>query len=136
MSETNKAITERWLNEIWNKGDMSALPQLVSEDFVFHGFGGDVRGHEGLKERMAFLGEAFPDGRLTNDETIAKGDKVVYRFTFEGTHKAEFFGVTATGKRVAFEGITILRIAGGKVAEHWGCFDLTGVLQQFGKAFP
>ena len=85
---------------------------------------------------MAFLRKAFPDGHYTNDETIAERDKVVYRFIFEGTHKAEFFGVAATGRRVAFEGIAIVRTAGGKVAEHWGYFDLTGVLQQIGKAFP
>jgi predicted ester cyclase len=88
---------------------------------------------EGLKLRMDFLQEAFPGGRITIDETLAEGDKVVYRFSFRGTHGGNFFGAAGTGSRVSFEGITIVRIAGGKIAEHWGYFDLTGVLEQVGR---
>ena len=42
--------------------------------------------------------------------------------------------MAATGKRVAFEGMSIVRIADGKVAEHWGCFDLMAAAQEVGKA--
>ena len=134
MSEANKTVARRFLDEVCTRVDMSALSRLVADDFVFHGFLEDQRGHEGLKKRMAFLRDSFPDGRYTIDDVIAEGDKVAYRFAFEGTHKGAFLGMAATGKRVAFEGITIVRIADGKVVEHWGYFDLMAAAQQVGKA--
>jgi len=133
MSQSNTAVAQRWTEEIWNKGNMSAVTELVTEDFVFHGLMEDLRGHAALKDTVTLIRKAFPDGGFTNDETIAERDKVVQRWTFKGTHKDQFFGAAGTGKRVAFPGITILRIAAGKVAEHWGYFDLTGFLRQVGK---
>jgi steroid delta-isomerase-like uncharacterized protein len=133
MSQSNKSIAQRWTEEIWNRHNASAVGELVAQDFVFHGFMEDVHGHEAIKKRGTFIAVGFPDGRFVNQETLADGDKVVQRWTFQGTHTGEFFGVPGTGKKVNFGGITILRIAGGKVAEHWGYFDLPGVLAQVGK---
>ena len=76
--------------------------------------------------------QAFPDYQVTIHEVIVEGDKVVTRKTFSGTHRAEWMGVPASGRKNSFGGIDIVRIAGGKVVEHWGEFDMLTLLQQIG----
>ena len=134
MSEANKAVAKRWTEEIWNKGNMAAIAELVAADMVFHLGDRDTHGHAGLKELAEELRAAFPGGRFTNAEQIAEGDRVVQRWTFQGTQDGTFAGYEAKGKTVSFTGATILRIAGGKVAEHWGYWHQLGWLRQIGKA--
>ena len=74
----------------------------------------------------------FPDIRITAEDFVAEGDKVVGRFDAEGTHNGEFFGVPASGKPVKVSGINIMRIADGKIAEHWVQYDIMGMMQQIG----
>jgi predicted ester cyclase len=50
----------------------------------------------------------------------------------EATHTGDFFGIPPTGKRVSIDGIHILRIADGRVAEHWGNNDDLGLMRQLG----
>ena len=75
---------------------------------------------------------AFPDGVSTTDDLIAEGDKVVERFTFRGTNNGSFMGAPPTGKKVTSTGMSIFRIAGGKIVEHWGENDALGTMQQLG----
>ena len=54
------------------------------------------------------------------------------RWTAQGTHQGEFFGIPATGKRIAISGTSIYRIAGGQVAEEWTQADMLGLMTQLG----
>jgi predicted ester cyclase len=74
----------------------------------------------------------FPDFKATIDDMIAEGDKGVIRQTWSGTQRGEFMGIPPTGKRVSFGVIDIIRIAGGKVVEHWGQMDTMSMMQQLG----
>ena len=75
---------------------------------------------------------AFPDFHMTIDDLIAEGPYVVARFTETGTHQGELFGVPATGKKVSFGEIGILRFAGGQIVESWYEVDMAGLFQQLG----
>ena len=75
---------------------------------------------------------AFPDIQMNVEDMIAEADKVVARVSVSGTHQGEFMGIDPTGNRVAITGIDILRIADGKIVEHWGNFDDLGMMQQLG----
>jgi predicted ester cyclase len=67
------------------------------------------------------------------EEEIAEGDKVVLRWSLSATHQAEYPpGNPPTGKRMKWAGITIYRIADGKVAEEIGEEDYLGILRQLG----
>jgi predicted ester cyclase len=78
---------------------------------------------------------SFPDMMVTTEDLIAEGDKVVERWTLTQTHTGEpFMGASASGKRVQVTGISIYRIADGKIVEHWANMDLLGMLQQLGLA--
>ena len=75
---------------------------------------------------------AFPDLRLTIDDLIAEGDKVVARWTAQGTNTGELMDMPPTGKESKVTGISILRISRGKVVEQRANWDTMGMLQQLG----
>lgn len=66
------------------------------------------------------------------EDMLVDGDKVAVRTTFRGTHTGDFFGIPPTGKSVTVSGTHILRIADGKIAEHWGNNDDLGLMRQLG----
>ncbi len=58
------------------------------------------------------------------------------RWTASGTHQGELMGIAPTGNRAAVTGITISRIADGKIAEDWVNWDTLGMMQQLGVISP
>lgn len=133
MSDQNSAIVERFGDEVWNKGNMAAVDELVAPDFVGYGPGRRVtRGPEELKQVVASVRAAFPDMTFTVEDEIVSGDKVVTRWTGRGTHKGKWLGTEPTGKEVAFTGIAIRRIAGGKIVERWVNADYTALIRTIG----
>ncbi len=87
-------------------------------------------GQEGFKQVNMMLRAAFPDLRLTVEEMVSEGDRVSVRCTARGTHQGELWGVPSTGSRVAWEVISIVRVAGGKIAECWSQSNVAGLRQQ------
>jgi steroid delta-isomerase-like uncharacterized protein len=131
-TEQDKALVRRF-TEMVNRGDADALDEVVASDLVDHAaFPGQAGGLEGYKQSLAMSRVAFPDGWITIEDMIAEGDKVVTRYTSRGTHQGEFLSMPPTGKTVAFTGVVIHRIAGGKIAEEWGTWDQLGLMQQLG----
>jgi steroid delta-isomerase-like uncharacterized protein len=132
VSEENKAVIRRLFEESDNrKGDLP--DDLFAPDYVFHFPGSpeplELQGHVRIA-RMLYV--AFPDLRYRVEEQVAEGDKVASRFTMHGTHEGEYIGISPTGKQVAATGISIDRIAGGKIVEQWNNFDQLGMMQQLG----
>jgi steroid delta-isomerase-like uncharacterized protein len=131
--ESNKALVRRLIEEDLNHGNPMVADEIVAEDFVDHtNPPGLQHGRESHKQVVALFHSAFPDVTWTIEEMIAEGDKVVIRAPMRATHRGEFFGIPPTGKQVSISGIHILRIANGKIAEHWGNNDDLGLLQQLG----
>jgi predicted ester cyclase len=131
-AEENKAIVRRY-REIHNSNDLAGLDQIVDANIVSHsGVPGMPPGLEGGKMVHNMFLSAFPDSQVTTDDLIADGDEVVERFTFRGTNKGSFMGAPPTGKQVAATGMSVFRIANGKIVEHWGENDALGVMQQLG----
>jgi len=132
-AESNKAVVRRLFGEVLNPGDLGRAGELIGAGFVDRGGApGQAPGPEGFEQANAMLRVAFPDLRLAVEEMVAEGDKVAVRFTARGTHRGEFMGVPATGKRVAWEVISIVRVADGKIAERWSRSDAPGLRQQLG----
>jgi steroid delta-isomerase-like uncharacterized protein len=134
--EKNKAIIRR-CNEEMDKGNWAILDELLAADYVYHMPGRPKpMTREETEQFMREVRAAFPDGRVTIEDMIAEGDKVVTRYTSCGTHKGEFMGIPATGKEVAFTSILISRIAKGKIAEDWEELDTLGFMVQLGAVPP
>ena len=133
MSEQNKAAQRRLYEEVFNKGNLSVIDEVVSPDIVDHNPGPGVPPtREGFKQFVSTNRAAFPDIRIEVNDILAEGEKVVARFTMRGTHRGELMGIAPTGKQVTVSGIDILRWEGGKAVEHWGNMDDLGLLQQLG----
>lgn len=135
MSEQNKAVAKRWVEEIWNSGDFSSADEYVAEDIHFRSSQAPAfNGIGTLKEMVAGNRAAFPDGHFTIDETIAEGNAVAHRWTFHGTHQGEFLGVPATGKKVEVTGTAVTHVRDGTIVEHLADVDMLSILQQIGAA--
>ncbi len=133
MSEENKALTRRFIEEVLNKGNLDAVDELMDPNYVEHSpFPGQAPGLEGQKQMFAMMRAAFADFNVTIEEMIAEGDKVVVRSTTRGTHNGEFMGIPPTGKQVTVSEIHIIQIAEGKGVAHWGEQDTMGMMQQLG----
>ena len=134
MSEQeNKEIVRRMVEEILNNHNVDALGDFMSADMVDHNPPPGVKpGLEGMKEAMGMFISAFPDFNVQIDDVIAEGDTVVMRATSSGTHQGDFMGIAATGKKISYGEIHVVRIAGGKMVEHWGVEDQMGMMQQLG----
>ena len=135
MSEANKALIRRWFDEVWNQGRESTIDELLAADAVAHGLGDtevDLRGPAQFKPFVHNLRGAFPDIRMTIEDTLADGDKVMVRLRVEGTHRGANLGVPPTGRRIHIAGIVLVRIVSGQIVEGWNSWDQLGLLRQIG----
>jgi steroid delta-isomerase-like uncharacterized protein len=128
--EKNKGLARRYQEEVWGKGDLALIDELLAPDFIDHSLpAGMDPGFAGAKRAVQGALDAFPDGQWTVEDLIAEGDKVVIRWKLQATHEHEFRGIAPVGKPVTIAGITILRIADGKIAERWVNWDSMALRQ-------
>ena len=128
-----KKIVKQLFEEPW-KGNMDVIDVYVASGYVGHDPAepNPIRGPEGVKANIQKYIDGFSDARITVDDQIAEGDKVATRWTGRGTHTGEIAGMSATGKQATVTGLTISRIADGKVVEEWTTWDTLGMLVQLG----
>jgi steroid delta-isomerase-like uncharacterized protein len=132
-AQQNKALVRRFVDEVQSGGNIDAIDELCSPEFVNHSAPPEVPSNrEGVKQVMAMFRQAFPDSYFTVEDMVAEGDKVATRKTFHGTHQGEFMGIPPTGLEVSTGLIDIVRVADGKVVEHWSMGDTLGMMQQLG----
>ena len=136
MSAENKALIERWFEEVWNKGRREAIDEMMAADAVAHGLGPDLHGPEQFKAFHASFRGAFPDVRVHVDELVAEGDRVAYRLTASGTHMGDGLGFAATSRPASFVVMGSARIVDGKIVEGWNVIDQLGMLSQLGVVTP
>ena len=136
----NKAMMRRWFEMEDFKGvPKSEIEQtmrkvrqdMYAPEFVVHSPEADMHLEAYMKYSIARL-NAFPDWNCTIEDMVAEGDKIVARMTYRGTHKGEFQGIPATGKKIEVRGVAIARLTGGKFVEGWGYYDRLGMMQQLG----
>ena len=134
VSEENKALSRRFIEEVFNEGNMSTIDELIDPDWVEHDPTNpeEVRGIEGARQFVEGFRSAFPDVKVTIEEQVAEGDMVATRWTARGTHQGELDGIPASGNQVTVQGMSMDRISGGKFVETWDLYNALGMLQQVG----
>ena len=130
----NQSVIRRF-HEATNSGDLEqisrAVDELVEPDAVIRTpLPIDATGPEVLKVVFGRLLRAFPDLRVTIEDLISEGDKVVSRNTVTGTHSGDYMGHPATGRPIAYNEIFIFRFADGRIAETWGVVDVFAQMRQ------
>jgi steroid delta-isomerase-like uncharacterized protein len=133
MSTVNKELSRRF-TELFSTGDEALADEILSPDLVFHGTAGDgeLRGIDAMKRLVAGYRRAFPDAHSTVEDQIAEDDKVVTRWRARGSHRGQLGPIAVTNREFAMDGITIERIADGRIAEAWVVRDELGLLGHLG----
>lgn len=130
--EANKALVRRYLSEVLSAGNLDVLDQILSPDFVDStpGAAKDVRGPEVIRASQARARRIFPEVSYTVEDLIAEGDKVAARYTVRATGRST--SDSQPGPKVEVTGITIFRIADGKIREAWIINDQIEMFLQLG----
>lgn len=121
MTEENKAMVRRVVDEVINEGNMSVLDELCAPGLA-----------EEMKRMIASFRSAFPDWREEIVELVAEGNTVAGRFKCSGTHRGEFQGEPPTGKRQEVDEVYFLRVEDGKFVDLWGLEDNLNRMRQLG----
>lgn len=134
MSESNKALVRTLTEEIWNARRLERIPELYAPDYV-----ADDRpiaplrtGHDGIRGMVERAWQTFPDYHEELHELVAQGDLVTAWITISGTQDGPWGMLPPTGRRVAFDEMLMLRIAGGRVVWQRGIPDNVTALRQLG----
>jgi predicted ester cyclase len=137
MSEENKALARRILNDLVVELNLENIDEYFAADVIVHVPFLDLPpGREGLRSLYSSFPGAISEVNLKFEDQIAEGDRVVTRWSSSFKHTGDLFGVPATGKRVKQSGIMIYRIKGGQVAEQWAEANMWGLMQQLGAVPP
>jgi predicted ester cyclase len=129
-TEQNIAVLRRWL-QFADAGFSGDFGEFISRDYSGHLSG---RIHMDLPELQRLeraFAAAFAGVTRTIEDRWGSGDRVELRVTTDATHRGDFNGIAATGRRVQFSGIVIYRFESGKIAESWGELDFAGLWRQF-----
>lgn len=137
MSGANKRIVQRYFEEVLQGRNFDLVSELVSTNYTNHSLVQDDIGFVGLRQRLGKLFEAFPDAQFDLADLIAEDDRVVARWTLQGTHSGVFNGgifnsLEPTGRPFTMSAITIFRLEDGQVVECWNERDRLGRLLQLG----
>ncbi|MFL6075127.1 MAG: ester cyclase [Mycobacteriales bacterium] len=130
------------LHEAVNTGDLELISKTIDDTVA-----PDVRlgtplpvnatGARAVKQVWEILLRAYPDLKITAEDLIAEGDRVVGRQVVTGTHQGEYMGIPPTGRSVTYNEIFIFRVGDdGRIADIWGVVDVLAQLRQLGVAPP
>lgn len=136
VQESGNKATIRRLHDAVN-GGVELISQTIDEicqpDVVFHApIPTGATGTQALKQVWPVLLRAYPDLKVTIEDLIEEGDKVVSRNTVTGTHQGEYMGIAPTGRSATYKEIFVCRFVDGRVAEVWGVVDVFSQLKQLG----
>jgi len=132
----NKELVRSAFEKGCNQHDLDAAYEMVSENYVVHDptMPDAPSGREAHKEICRSFSEAMRDTHCTIEDQVAEGDRVVTRWTFSGCQTKDLPGIPSQGRCFTVDGITISRLADGKIAEEWVNMDTLGMRQQLGAA--
>jgi predicted ester cyclase len=127
-----KALIHRWVDEVWNGGNLALADELMTPDYVLHLGAVTLNGPAGFKGLCQTHLEAFPDFHITVEDIIIEGDKCVWRFSVRGTQTGTYMGIPPSGNAISIGGAVISRFVGDRWVEDWPNWDALGILQQLG----
>jgi predicted ester cyclase len=136
-TERNKAVIQRFVEEVQNQRDWAVYDELNDPSFVnLSSPPGIPSDREGAKVYLGGFLAAFPDAHFTVDDMIAEGDRVATKKTMTGTHLAPLGELPATGRSVTLQFVDIMRVRDGRIVDHWLSMDQLSFMQQLGVIPP
>jgi predicted ester cyclase len=132
MSEANKTLVRRILEDLWNQKNPALIDELFAPTAAWHTHDGVFHGPAGVRQLYTLYTTAFPDVHVTMVDMVAEGEKVAAYYTVRGTHTGALRDLAPTGQRVTVEEMMLTRVAGGQVVESWTVWDTLRFMQQLG----
>lgn len=134
MSDAKTSVIHRYFEDLFNRGRLELLPELLHPDYVNHSPGSPElpRGRDGVGIVVQALRRGLPDLRYEIDDMVVGTDAVAVRTTLTGTHTGELFGMPATGKSICVQQMTFERFRDGRIVAHHRLTDDLGMLRQLG----
>jgi predicted ester cyclase len=131
MTEANKLLARRSFEEIWNQRNLTVIDELYASDYMGHiaATTDVIRGVERFKHFVAVFQFAFANTRFTIADQMAEGEQVASRWTARTTGQREIVGLASNREVITLTGISIQRMAEGKILESWDNWDALGILQ-------
>jgi predicted ester cyclase len=130
-TEENKTKITRYIEEVFNKGNLFVVDETVMPNYIVHtGLGIEIKGPEGVKQFCMAMRTGFPDLKGEIEHLVAEKNMVAYRMRWRGTHKGDAFGHAPTGRQVTWVEVTFLQFTDGMLTEAWALGDRFGLFQQ------
>src|SRR5918911_4501230 len=133
QEEKNKQIVRQFF-ELLDLHDTDRMEQLLisTNNYTFQSSGRPVMDWNGHKQLLAAITGAFSDLNHDIKDIVAEGDKVAVRLSVSGTHKSEFQGIAATGRKLSLDEMAFLTIIDGRITQGWITSDTMSFMQQIG----
>ena len=130
----SKTVLYRYGEEVWNQGKLSLIDELFTADHRYHDavLGELPPGPEGVRQRVGTYMSAVPDAKVTFEDWMVDGDKVLCRWSWGGTNTGELMGLPPTGRQATTTGMHLCHVREGRIAETWVSYDAFGFLRQLG----
>lgn len=135
LIQQNKTAVMKLLDEVWSKGNLAIVDELIAPQYTIHHDPGDQWEGKAIdlatyKERVKQSRTVFPDQRFYIDDIMSEDSKVAIGWHFTGTHQGNIPGLPASNKKVTVYGLTIYYFANGKITGHWQIVDRLGFIHQ------
>ncbi len=132
MTKNSKTVSRQFFEEVLSRGDLELVRELFTADCNTHTPIGAFEGIEGAMQFVIRLRDAFPDLNAKVEVQVVEGDKIATLWNAHGTHQGDFGSIPATGRDMETCGITMFRVADGKIIESWGFADMMSMMKQLG----
>jgi steroid delta-isomerase-like uncharacterized protein len=133
VADTPDVLAKRWFDEVWNRGDESAITRMLHPQALVHGLGATpITGPDQFKPFYRVFQRAFREMQIDVMRTVVQGEMCAVHCRVRARHVGPDLGGPATGSQVDFSGITMLRARDGLIVEGWNCFDFLTMYQQIG----
>lgn len=130
--QQNKQLIESYFNEVWNKGNIDMLEELITPDYINHApsIPNPKPGPEGLRPIIIEMRNGITNLNYDIIDTVITEDKIVARVRVTGIHTGELWGMKPTGKKIDVDQINIEFVRDGKISEHWRITEEYKLLKQ------
>jgi steroid delta-isomerase-like uncharacterized protein len=135
MIDATRRLIERYFHEVWNEGNVDALDELLTADYINHSpsIPNPRPGPADLKPIVTAMRAGLPDLHYSILDLVIAADRVAAYVRVTGTHTGTLFNMGPTGHRIDIPQMQIERIRDGRICEHWRLTDELALMRQLGK---
>lgn len=134
MIDPKTVVIRRYFEDLFNRGQLALLPELLHPEYVNHSPGSPdlPRGRDGVGIVVQELRRGLPDLHYQIEDMVVGDDSVAVRATLTGTHTGDLFGMPPTGHAIKVSQMTFERFREGRIVAHHRLTDDLSMLRQLG----